>query len=64
MITNKEIAERLRNIADDVEQDETCIQFISIERSGGFMSNSKEDVNARIVSDHGSIKIKFQILRG
>ncbi|MBY0498873.1 MAG: hypothetical protein K2P74_04540 [Nitrosomonas sp.] len=59
MITNKEIAERLRAIADEVEMDESSCLTLKYERVNSILQGYGAELKVNIKTDSGSIKLSY-----
>lgn len=60
MITNKEIAERIRVIADELEQDKSSVITLKYERTYSMMFGYGTRVKADIKTDYGDLRLEFQ----
>lgn len=59
MITNKEIAERLRAIADEVEMDESSCLTLKYERVNSILEGYGAELKVNIKTDSGSVKLRY-----
>lgn len=59
MITNKEIAERLRNIADEVEMDESLCLKLKYRRVQSILEGYGAELKVNIKTDLGNIKLRY-----
>lgn len=59
MITNKEIAERLRIIADEVEMDESLCLKLKYRRVQSILEGYGVELKVNIKTDLGNIKLRY-----